>query len=149
LGADGAAGGETHVRHEDVGPGGGHGASFVRIEDVGGGEQVHLAGEADHLHFKVVAHAGFFETDAHGAIDQANGREVLDPGEPDLLDLFEEDRHLRNGSVPQTPARTGRVLDDRQDLAGHVHDDGVGIAVGHHAGEGAAAGHAESDRSCR
>ena len=47
----------------------------------------------------------------------------------------------RNGSVPQTPARTGVSLDDRQHLAGHVHDDRVGVAVGHQAGERAAAGH--------
>ena len=39
-----------------------------------------------------------------------------------------------------------RVLDDRQHLAGHVHDDLVGVAVGHHAAEAAAAGHAKPAR---
>ena len=52
----------------------------------------------------------------------------------------------RNGSVPQTPASTGVVADDRQHLAGHVHDDRVGVAVGHHAGQRPAAGHAEAAR---
>ena len=51
---------------------------------------------------------------------------------------------MRNGSVPQTPASTGVLLDDGQDFAGHVHDDLVGVAVGHHAGQAAAAGHAEA-----
>ena len=51
---------------------------------------------------------------------------------------------MRNGSVPHTPASTGVFCDDRQHLAGHVHDDLVGVAVGHHAAEAAAAGHAEA-----
>ena len=53
---------------------------------------------------------------------------------------------IRNGSVPHTPARTGVLRDDRNHLAGHVEHDGVGVAVGHHAGERAAAGHAEPAR---
>src|SRR5262249_58423145 len=36
------------------------------------------------------------------------------------------------------------VAGDRQYLAGHVEDDLVGIPVGHHAAEAAAAGHAEA-----
>ena len=56
---------------------------------------------------------------------------------------------MRNGSVPQTPASTGVFCDDRQHLAGHVHDDLVGVAVGHHAAEAAAAGHAKPARSYR
>ena len=51
---------------------------------------------------------------------------------------------MRNGSVPQTPAKNGRVLDDGQNFAGHVHDDLVGVAVRHHAGKAAAARHAKS-----
>ena len=35
-----------------------------------------------------------------------------------------------------------RVLDDRQDLARHLEDDLVGVAVGQQAGQRAAAGHA-------
>ena len=50
---------------------------------------------------------------------------------------------IRKGSVPQTPASTG-VLRDGQDFAGHVHDDLVGVAVGHHAAQVAAARHAET-----
>ena len=56
---------------------------------------------------------------------------------------------MRNGSVPQTPARTGVSLDDRQHFPGHVHDDGVGVAVGQQAGEAAAARPSGSGRSCR
>ena len=43
--------------------------------------------------------------------------------------------------MPQTPARTGVSLDDRQDLARHLDDDRVGVAVRHQAGEAAAARH--------
>ena len=50
----------------------------------------------------------------------------------------------RNGSVPHTPASTGVCVDDRNHLAGHVHHDGVGVAVGHHARERAAARHAKA-----
>src|SRR5205807_1608779 len=38
------------------------------------------------------------------------------------------------------------VFDDGKHLAGHVHDDLVGIAIGHHAAEAAAPGHAEAAR---
>ena len=53
---------------------------------------------------------------------------------------------MRNGSVPQTPARTGVLLHDRQHFAGHVDDDLVGVAIGHHAAEAAAARHAKPAR---
>ena len=33
------------------------------------------------------------------------------------------------------------MLDDGQDLGGHLHHDPVGVAVGHQAGERAATGH--------
>ena len=52
----------------------------------------------------------------------------------------------RNGSVPQTPASTGVVPDDRQHLARHVDDDRVGVAVRHQPRERAAAGHAVAAR---
>ena len=48
---------------------------------------------------------------------------------------------IRNGSVPQTPASTGVSLTIGQHLAGHLHDDGVGVAVGQQAGQRAAARH--------
>src|SRR5207302_7885998 len=40
----------------------------------------------------------------------------------------------------------GGVLHDRQHVAGHLDDDLVGVAVGHHAAQAAAAGHAEAAR---
>ena len=43
--------------------------------------------------------------------------------------------------MPQTPASTGRVAHDRQHLGRHLHDDRVGVAVGHQPGQRAAAGH--------
>ena len=48
----------------------------------------------------------------------------------------------RNGSVPLTPASTGVFVTTGQHFAGHLHHDRVGVAVGHHAGKRAAAGHA-------
>ena len=56
----------------------------------------------------------------------------------------------RSGSVPMTPAMHGHVAHDRQHLAlAHLLHDGIGVAVGQHAGEAAVAGHADSGRSCR
>ena len=67
------------------------------------------------------------------------------PEKPARLHLVAGRRFIRrNGSVPQTPASTGVSLDDGQHLAGHVHDDRVGVAVGHQPGQRAAAGHAEA-----
>ena len=50
----------------------------------------------------------------------------------------------RNGSVPQTPASTGEITNDRKHLARHVHDDGVRIAVRHDARPGTPARHPEA-----
>ena len=52
----------------------------------------------------------------------------------------------RNGSVAQTPASTGVCVDHGQDLAGHLHDDRVGVAVGHQPGEAPPARHPEPAR---
>ena len=47
----------------------------------------------------------------------------------------------RNGSVAQTPARTGVLLHDRQHLGRHLDHDRVRVAIGHEAREAAAPGH--------
>ncbi len=41
----------------------------------------------------------------------------------------------KNGSVPQTPARTGVRFDRREHLGGRLLDDLVGVAVGQQAGQ--------------
>ena len=66
------------------------------------------------------------------------------PAKPIRINSSRNTGIRRNGSVPQTPASTGVSLHDRQHLAGHVHDDRVGVAVRHQTGERAAAGHPEA-----
>ncbi len=48
--------------------------------------------------------------------------------------------HERIGAVD--PRKHGRVVDDRQDLARHIHHDLIGVAVGQESCERTAAGHA-------
>ena len=56
---------------------------------------------------------------------------------------------MRNGIGAADAGEDRRLLDDRQHLAGHVHDDLVGVAVGHHAGERCRGRPCGSGRSCR
>ncbi len=51
-----------------------------------------------------------------------------------------------NGSVPLTPARTGVLLDDRDDLVSHLLDDLVGVPVCEEARGAAASGHPVASR---
>src|SRR5262249_16992652 len=60
-GADGALGGQAHVRDQHVGAGLCHVASLVLVEDIGAGEQTDLMSGADHLDLETETHAGFFE----------------------------------------------------------------------------------------
>ena len=148
--ADRAACRQAHVRDEHVRAGLGHRARLVRGEDVGRGQQVELARLADHLDLEAVAHAGLLQPGAERAVDEPDGREVLHAGEARARLTSSRKRGIRrNGSVPQTPASTGVVAHDRQHLAGHVHDDRVGVAVGHHPGERPAARPSGSGPSCR
>ena len=100
-GADRAARGQPHVRHEHVGAGLGHRDRGLDVEDVGRGQQVALGGQPDHVDLEVVAHAGLFEVLPEHAVEQADGREVLDAGEAHGLQLVEEPVH--------EPERVGAV----------------------------------------
>ena len=79
---------------------------------------------------------------AHVAVEEADGREVLDAGEAQRAQLLEEQLRddERVGAVDAGEHR--RVLHDREDLVGHLLDDLVGVAVGEEARRAAAAGHA-------
>ncbi len=144
LRADGTGGGEAHVRDEDIGAGIGHVGGVFRIKDVGGGEEIEIMREADHLDFLVVAHIGFFEIGAEDAVDEADRGEILDARESGGFHLREELGHEAHGVCAADAGEDGSFADDGEDFAGHFHDDGVGIAIGHEAREGAVARHAVS-----
>ena len=64
------------------------------------------------------------------------------PEKPSRIRSSRNTSMWRNGSVPHTPARTGVwATTGRTSRAISTHD-AVGVAIGHHAGERAAAGHA-------
>ena len=81
---------------------------------------------------------------AEDAVDQADGGEVLDAVEAHRLQLAQEDRHDAERIGAADAGQHRRVADDRQHFPRHVQDDRVGVAVGHQAGEAAAAGHPEA-----
>ena len=63
---------------------------LVGVEDVGRGQEVERVGGGDHVDLEAVAHAGLLEGGAHGAVEEADGREVLHAGEAHGLQLGEE-----------------------------------------------------------
>src|SRR5882724_3234092 len=140
--ADGAARGEPEVTDHDVRARLGHVRRALLRKDIGGGEEVEDMGGADHLDLEAVAHARLLELGADGAVEKAHGGEVLHPREPQRGQPRQEilGDHEWIGAVDAGEHR--RVLDHGQHLARHVEHDVVGIAVGHEAGERAAAGHA-------
>ena len=64
--------------------------AFGLAEDVGRGQQVERARARDQLDLEAVAHAGLFEVGAEGAVDQADGREVLHAGEAERDQALQE-----------------------------------------------------------
>ncbi len=145
-GPDRALRGQPHVGHDHVRAGLRHRARLVGVEDVRRRQEAGGMGGPDHVDLEAVAHARLFEVLAELAVAQADGREVLDAREADPLDLLQEDGHQAE-RIGATDAGQDRGLaHDRQDLAGHLHDDRVGVAVGHAAGQRAAAGHPVATR---
>ena len=141
-GADGAAGRHAHVGDDDVGAGAGHGARLVGGEDVGRGQEVEGVGGGDHVDLEAVAHAGLLEGGAHGAVEEADGGEVLHAGEAEVLQLAQEGVEEEEGVGAVDAGEDRGVADDGEHLGGHLLDDLVGVAEGEEAGGGAAAGHA-------
>jgi hypothetical protein len=86
---------------------------------------------AYHLHLPVIAHARLLQIRAKGPIDQPHRRGILHPAEPHLLQLREISVHDAEGIGIAHASEHTRLLDDGQDLPGHVDHDGVGVTVGH------------------
>ena len=98
------------MRDDDVGAGLGHRDRLVRVEDVGRGQEVELAGLADHVDLEAKAHAGLLEALAHRAVEEADRRKILHAGEADPFNSARNCGISTNGSVPLTPASTGVCL---------------------------------------
>src|SRR6266571_9133520 len=73
LHADAAATGGADVDDDRVGPGLGHLPGLLRGAGVDDGEEVQLAGGADHLHLAVEAQPGLLQLLAEAAVDEADG----------------------------------------------------------------------------
>ena len=79
------------------------------------------------------------------AVDDGVGGEIIHAGEAHFFDLAEPVPHAatRVGGVDAADDRT--FFDDGEHLIfADLHGDGIGVAVGHHAGGGAVAHHAEA-----
>src|SRR6185437_17042335 len=100
--------------------------------------------QGDHLDFAREPHSRFFEAYPERSIDEADSWKVLDARKAHPAQLAQEGIHEpeRIGAADAGKHR-GRAY-DRQYLARHVDDDGIGVAIGHHSGERAAPRHAES-----
>src|SRR5690606_13568341 len=99
-------------------------------------------GAGDQLHFESVAHARLLQIRPEDAVDQPDGGKILDAGEAHRLQIVEEAVRQHEGIRAVVAGEHRRVLDHREHLPGHLHDDVVGIAVGHEARQRSAARHA-------
>ncbi len=117
------------MRDQHVGPRPCHRDRRGHVEDVWSRDHAARRRGGDHLHLEVVTHAGLLEVVPKGAVVQAHGREVLDTRETSRLDLAQEDVHQPEWIRPTHSGQNGRVVDDREHLARHLHDDGVRVAV--------------------
>jgi hypothetical protein len=66
--------------------------------------------------------------------------------EADRLDLPQKLGHQAEWVRSAHTGENGRLLDDRENLRGHLHHDAVGITIGHEACQRSASGHAISAR---
>ena len=143
LRADRALGGQAHVRDEHVGAGLGHRRRAAR----GRTRRARSAGRATAASriistSSAVAHPGLLEVRPEGAVDQADGREVLHAREAGVAHLAQEARpSAGTGRCRRRPASTGVSRTTGSTSRAHLHHDRVGVAVGHQAGQRAAAGH--------
>jgi hypothetical protein len=107
LGADGAARGQAHVGDDDVRAGVGHGLGLGLVEHVRRGQHVLGASQPDQVDLQAVAHAGLLEVLADLAVEEAHGREVLDAGEAQGLEVVEERVEQAEGVGAVDAASTG------------------------------------------
>ena len=120
----------------------GHRPGLVGVEDIRAGEHLQLAGLTDHLHLQPIAHPRLFQIGPHHPVDQPDRWKVLHPVEAHTLQLAQEVGHQPEG-VGAAYARQHRCIHHhRQHFPRHLHDNRVGIAVGHHPGQAAPPGHA-------
>ena len=142
LRADAALRGQADVRDQHVGARARHCDGFLGREDVGARQQVEVARESNHLDFEIEAHAGLFQVSAECAFEEPDRREVLHAVESFGPDLAQEDGHEPEGVRPTNAGEHRPIFHDREDLAGHLHHDGVGVAVRQESRQTAASGHA-------
>ncbi len=129
------AGGQTHMRHEDIRTGSGHGNGIFTAEDIRCGQQIFFMCLADHLHFQRITHAGFFQIGAEFTVDQADCREVLHAGKPGGFDIVQEFIKLTERIRAVDTRQNRRMFHDRQHFFCHIHDDFVGITVSQQTGQ--------------
>ena len=136
------AGGQAEMADDDVGTRDGHRRGLALAEYIGRRQHVLVTRLGDHVDLKCIGHSGLFEIGAEDTVNQPDGWKILHAGKAQRLQLVQEKVHVaeRVGTVDAGEHR--RPCDDREHFTGHLHDDGVGVAIGHHAGERAAPGHA-------
>ena len=125
----------------------GHGPGFRGRRDIDDGEQIHFAGQRDHLELLLHAHAGLLEDLPEHAVHDAMGGEIVHAGEAHVLDLKQPVPHAPAGIGGMHAADDRDFLHDRQhfELA-YLHRHRIGVAVSHQTAGGAVAGHAKSAR---
>ena len=124
-----------------------HFERIAGIENIGRGQQTERVRLCNHFYLEVIAHAGLFEMETKHSIVEPDCREVLYSRESSVFQLFKKNRFEAKRVGAADSSQHGSVLDHRQHLAAHVHNDRVGVAVGHHPRQRAAPGHPVAPRA--
>jgi hypothetical protein len=119
---------------------------LILVEDVRAGQHLQFVGYRDPVDLVLDAHSGLLQALPEVPVDQADGREILDPVEPHGLQLRQKGARQTERVGATDSGQDRCVFDHRQHLRRHVHHDGVGVTVGHEPGEAAASRHPEAAR---
>ena len=101
---------------------------------------------SNHVYFKAIAHACFFEVLAENAIDQANRWEVLNAIEALVFKLLKVFFHNAEGVGAANACKHRGILNNRQHFCAHFDHNLVGITIGKQSCQRSATGHAETTR---
>ena len=141
LCANAAFGGETHMCDQNIGARFGHCLCLIYIKYIWSGKQIHFMGFADHINLQAIPHICFLKILAEHTINESYGWEVLYTDKSHILELAKEYIHNpeRIGTAYASQHRC--VLHNRKNLAAHINNDLIGIAIGKQTGQGAAPCH--------
>src|SRR5207249_4565524 len=143
--SNGAADCGANMSDNAVRPGEGHVLGFLSRGNIQRREEVHLAGECDHLDFLLHAHTSHFEYLTKVAINNCVGWEVVYSRKSHVLNLAEPMPHAATWITGMDPTKHRNFSHYRENFVfPDLHGYFVGIAVSHQTASAPMTGHPET-----